>query len=106
MRVIFILSTFWTSLRISRLLRRSGGTVTTVWGVDPVYPEDRRLSSVQIMEIEGVTIGMVHSFPLPGESPSVSLEKNMNRLFGKQVNVIVFGDTHDTISGIMMVYYW
>jgi predicted phosphodiesterase len=46
------------------------------------------------MDIEGVTIGMAHSVPLPGESPPASLEKTMNRLFVKRVNVIVFGDTH------------
>ncbi len=62
-------------------------------GRSPV-PEDKRLSPVQIVEIDGVTIGMAHGVPLPGEAPFIPLERTMDRLFASPVDVVVFGDTH------------
>ena len=59
-----------------------------------VVPGDLRLSPIQILDIEGITLGMAHGISLPEEMPFIPLQKTMNRLFGGHINVIVFGDTH------------
>ncbi len=66
-------------------------------------PEDPRIKDVQIVEIEGLRIGMVHGLYYPGPP----LEKEMRRHFGGAVDIIVFGDTHvETIErhdGVLLV---
>ena len=60
----------------------------------PVVPDDPRLLPTQVMTIEGVRIGVAHVVPLPEDTPWLTLEQTMDRLFGGPVDVIVFGDSH------------
>ena len=56
--------------------------------------EDQRLLPVQVLNIDGIRIGVAHGIPLPDEPPWIPLERTMNRLFEGLVDVIIFGDTH------------
>ncbi|MEZ4501858.1 MAG: metallophosphoesterase family protein [Dehalococcoidia bacterium] len=71
-----------------------------------IAPNDPRLAYNQILNIDGLRIGMTHDFPhldLPG-SP---MEARMQRHFGGPVNVVVAGDTHvpvvQLLHGVLVV---
>ncbi len=66
-----------------------------------------RVERRRLVAIQGVLIGMVHKLDLPGIpgdvlpgliardlAPSATLDGAMRRLFGRGVQVCVFGDTH------------
>jgi uncharacterized protein len=59
-----------------------------------VVPEDPRLKPDQVVEVEGVRIGLTHSILFPDYIPLASLEEQMDRYFGGPVDVIVHGHTH------------
>ncbi len=70
-------------------------------GGRPVCPEDPRLRPVQVLDHEGVRIGMVHDSTLPppehetsGTPPHRTLEMVMDHYFGGPVDVFIHGDTH------------
>ncbi len=75
-------------------------------GGRPVCAEDPRFKPVQLLDIEGVRIGMVHCATLP-ESPDRMLESIMDFHFGGRVDVFVHGDTHITqveeVRGVLIV---
>lgn len=59
----------------------------------PLVPDDPRLLETQVLEIGGLRIGMLHTFPWYMEYPH-SLQEGMLRRFGQAVDVVVHGDTH------------
>jgi len=70
-------------------------------------PTDPRLKETQLLDIDGLRIGLVHDFPVPSEPPYWRLERLMDHYFGGPVNVIVRGNTHVaqviTIKGVLIV---
>ena len=72
----------------------------------PVAPNDPRLAYNQILEIDGLRIGMTHDFPHL-ELPGAPIERRMERHFGRPVHVVVAGDTHvpvvQTLHGVLIV---
>ena len=59
----------------------------------PLVPDDPRLLETQVLEIGGLQIAMLHTYPWYMEYPK-PLEEGMFRRFGQKVDVIVHGDTH------------
>ena len=59
----------------------------------PLVPEDPRLKEIQILSVEGLRIGMLHTLPWFMEYPH-RLSDALERRFGQQVDIIVHGDTH------------
>ncbi len=74
---------------------------------DRDLPADPRLKDAQVIEIEGLRIGLSHGLSLPEDPPWRPLSKIMDREFGGRVDVYVFGDTHvemiETHDGVLMV---
>ena len=75
-------------------------------GGRPVAPPDPRLAHNQLLEVDGLRIGMTHDFShldLPGST----FEQRMDRHFERAVNVVVGGDTHvplvTTSYGVLIV---
>ncbi|GBD11744.1 hypothetical protein HRbin23_01421 [bacterium HR23] len=64
----------------------------------PGVPDDPRVQPVHLLQIEGITLGLIHAFPLPEEVPWADWEGLMVRLLGRKVDVVVCGDTH--IAGL------
>ena len=76
---------------------------------DPVESGDRLARTTRVVQIEGVSIGMVHDIQWPvagiGTSPDgtslVFPEKGVQDLlakkFGQSVDVVLFGDTHEEL---------
>jgi uncharacterized protein len=71
-----------------------------------VAPNDPRLAYNQILDVNGLRIGMTHDFSHL-ELPSASLEARLQRHFNGPVNIVVAGDTHtplvQTMRGILIV---
>ena len=78
-------------------------------GFRPPFPDDDpRVKHAHVIEAEGVSIGLVHGFPLPADTPWITTEALMERNFNRPVDVIVCGDTHvahieRTESGVLIV---
>ena len=72
----------------------------------PVVPEDPRLKETQILSVEGLRIGMLHTLPWFMEYPH-RLSDAVAQRFGKQVDIIVHGDTHvaeiERREGVLLV---
>ena len=60
----------------------------------PVAPDDPRLAHNQLVHVQGLTIGMTHSFPELPYSGAMPMEQAMERHWGRRVDVVVAGDTH------------
>ncbi|MDA1096855.1 MAG: metallophosphoesterase family protein [Chloroflexi bacterium] len=64
-------------------------------GFRPAFPDDDpRVKSAHVLTLGGLQVGLVHGFPLPGETPWISQAALADRIFGGRVDVIVCGDTH------------
>lgn len=78
-------------------------------GFRPPFPDDDpRVKHAHVLELEGLSVGLVHGFPLPGDTPWITQEALMERSFGGRMDVIVFGDTHiahveTTEDGVFLV---
>src|SRR5688500_10912991 len=72
----------------------------------PVAPNDPRLAYNQILDIDGLLIGMTHDFPHL-ELPGSPIERRMERHFGGPMHIVVAGDTHvpvvQTLHGVLIV---
>jgi len=60
----------------------------------PVAPDDARLAHNQLIHVQGLKIGMTHSFPELPYTGSMPLDPAMERHWGGPVDVLVAGDTH------------
>ena len=86
---------------------------------DPVEAGDRLANVSRIVEVEGVRIGMVHDIQWPPPSiattpdgtglvwPESGLGGLLQKKFGGEVDVVVFGDTHEEMverrEGVLFV---
>lgn len=86
---------------------------------DPVEPGDRLANVSRIVEVEGLRIGMVHDIQWPPPQisttpdgtglvwPASGLRALLEKKFGGQVDVVVFGDTHEEMvewrEGVLFV---
>jgi putative phosphoesterase len=86
---------------------------------DPVEDGDRLAYSTRVVELEGVSIGMVHDiqWPTPWVTtspdgttlrfPPGSVEEHLVKKFGRPVNIVLFGDTHEELvchyQGVMWI---
>lgn len=79
------------------------------WRLDERHSSrrDPRLKESHVISAEGVRIGLIHYFPLPGEPRWAKIQELMELNFGCLVDVIVCGDTHKamvtTLDGILLV---
>jgi len=68
---------------------------------------DPRLPETQLLEVDGLRIGMIHILGSPESPPYYTWERTLERYFGGPVDVIVHGDTHveeiRTYSGVLLV---
>lgn len=73
---------------------------------DDELSNDSRVKDAHLLEIEGLSIGLTHGVDYP-EPPWRSLEKAMEYEFGRQVDIIVFGDSHvsliDKYKGVFLI---
>jgi putative phosphoesterase len=70
-------------------------------GFRPPFPDnDPRVKPAHVLELNGLKVGLVHGFPLPGETPWISQAALMERSFGGRVDVLVCGDTHIPHIGV------
>ena len=62
----------------------------------PDFPaDDPRVEDVQVLDLEGVRVGMVHAIPHPDEVPRPHFDAAVRRAFSDSaVDVVVCGDTH------------
>jgi len=69
--------------------------------------EDPRILDAQVVEVQGLRIGVTHELPLPEHPPYRTLEQIMAREFAGPVDVIVHGHTHveeiDSLKGVYLV---
>ncbi len=86
---------------------------------DPVEPGDRLASVSRIVEVAGVRVGMVHDIQWPTPAiattpdgtglvwPESGLKDLLSKKFGGEVDVVVFGDTHEEMvewtNGVLFV---
>ena len=86
---------------------------------DPIEAGERLANVSRIVEVAGIRIGMVHDIQWPPPSiattpdgtglvwPESGLDVLLQKKFGGQVNVVVFGDTHEEMvewrEGVLFV---
>ena len=86
---------------------------------DPTEEGDRLATATRVVPLEGVNIGMVHDiqWPTPGittspdgtslQFPLSGTRELLTKKFGRQVDVVVFGDTHEELicycDGVLLV---
>ncbi len=86
---------------------------------DPREPGERLADAVRVVHTGGLAIGMIHDIQWPGPKiattgdgaglvlPEGRAAKTLAAKFGEQVDVVVFGDTHEELvcrwDGVLMV---
>ena len=86
---------------------------------DPTEVGDRLAATTRVVQVEGISIGMVHDiqWPTPRIStsadgtglvfPNVGAAELTGRKFGQPVDVVLFGDTHEELvcwyDGVLFV---
>lgn len=86
---------------------------------DPTEEGDRLATVTRVVPVEGVNIGMVHDiqWPTPGiptspdgtslQLPHKGTRELLAKKFGQQIDVVVFGDTHEELicycDGMLLV---
>jgi len=80
---------------------------------DPVEEGERLAMTTRVVKVEGVSIAMIHDIQWPGPKiptspdgadlvlPKANGQEMMARKFKEQVDVVLYGDTHEEI-----VTYW
>src|SRR3990172_7577250 len=63
-------------------------------GRSPAPDTDARLKPRQVLEVDGLRIGLTHDLPLPEWPPYRTLEMMMDRCFGGPVHVVLHRHTH------------
>ena len=83
---------------------------------DPRDSSDRLAESTRVIEAGGLSIGVIHDIRWPGikvglqsfwQFPDTPMEEILTSKFGKYVDIVAFGDTHEeTVAyhqGVMLV---
>ena len=92
--------------------------VAPVIGIQ-AYPDpvDPRIAPIQILELEGLTVGMIHNLGFPETSINTDVgvvipsrppaQDILMRKFGKRLDIVIFGDTHEELvdeqQGILFI---
>ena len=73
----------------------------------PGIPPDPRVKEAPVVVVEGLTIGMVHYFPVPGDLPWLTQQEFLDRYFIERLDVVVCGHTHKALivenEGLLIV---
>ena len=73
---------------------------------DGDFPQDRRFKISHVLNINGLSLGLIHRIFFPG-TPRDPFDKRTEKDFGQQVDIIVFGDSHVAVvarhNGILLV---
>jgi hypothetical protein len=77
-------------------------------GGRPIQPDHPRLREAWLLEFEGLRVGLTHDVPIPEYPPHLTLERAMQRYFGRSdVDVLIYGDTHveaiDTVGSTLCI---
>lgn len=76
---------------------------------DPREPGHRLADSTRVVQVEGVSVGMVHDIQWPATGittspdgaalcfPNGRVQDVLTRKFGQPVDIVVFGDTHEEL---------
>jgi putative phosphoesterase len=76
---------------------------------DPMEPGERLANATRVVQVEGMSIGLVHDiqWPAPGivtspdgsalRFPQSPIKDLLIRKFGQRVDVVLFGDTHEEL---------
>jgi uncharacterized protein len=77
-------------------------------GGRPIQPDDKRLREGWLLTLGGLLVGITHDVPIPEYPPHLTLERAMQRYFGRtDLDVLIYGDTHveqiDRIGGTLCV---
>ena len=77
-------------------------------GGRPIQPNDKRLREAWLLEFDGLRVGMTHDIPIPEYPPHLTVERAMQRYFGRtDLDVLIYGDTHveaiDTLGTTLCV---
>ena len=94
MHVIDVLD--WLEAIAPVVAARGNGDVASHWlgPARPGVPEDPRVQEAPVVEAGGLTIGVVHIFPVPGELPYMTQAEFLERYFTVPIDVVVCGHTH------------
>jgi putative phosphoesterase len=76
-----------------RAARGNGDTYEPL-GLRPGVPEDARVSEAQVVELEGLAIGLTHDLELAEDATETVADQYAKRVFGRQVDIAVCGHTH------------
>lgn len=77
-------------------------------GGRPIQPYDDRLREAWLLNLGGLLVGMTHEVPIPEYPPHLTLERALNRYFGRNdLDIVIHGDTHveaiDHIDGKLCI---
>jgi predicted phosphodiesterase len=87
---------------MSRPSGRRGATAKKVPAAGPLLRE------AWVLDLGGKLVGLVHEIPIPEYPPHLTVERAMNRYFGRtDLDVLIYGDNHveavDHINGTLCV---
>jgi uncharacterized protein len=64
-------------------------------GGRPIQPEHPLCREAWTLEFGGLVVGMTHEVPIPEYPPNLTIERAMQRYFGRtDLDVLIYGDTH------------
>ena len=77
-------------------------------GGRPRQPDHPLLREAWTLEFGGVSVGLVHDMPVPEMPPHLTVERAMERYFGRtDLDVVVYGHSHveavDEVGGVLCV---
>ena len=77
-------------------------------GGRPRQPDHPLLREAWTLEFGGVSVGLVHDMPVPEMPPHLTVERAMERYFGRtDLDVVVYGHSHveavDQVGGVLCV---
>ena len=102
------------SVKVLDWLEEGLGPVVGAWGNGDKgsagrmhQPDDPRMKDVQVLELEGFKIGVIHDFPFPDEAPTLDMNRLMLHFFEERMDIILCGHTHvariGDLNGTLMV---
>ena len=82
----------WLETIAPVMAARGNGDISR--GPNSLVHDDPRIKQTQVLEVDGLKIGMVHDFPLPNDAPWLSFEGFMDSLFDGRMDIVICGHTH------------
>jgi putative phosphoesterase len=76
-------------------------------GRPPFPDDDPRVKYAQTLDLQGLKVGVIHWYPVPGEMPESFAKNFQARHFTEPLDIVVCGDTHvarvDQHEGVLMI---